>query len=177
MLDTRRRRQIAEATQRVDEDAETKPRLGSNEGQRQINSDFHAFNPGNNGNLTNLRNIAFRSAGTVGDLGRYLHYLQDSFSHRGFSSSLIGQAGSNGTDYPLFGGLVVDNTNHDVGKSAEMAGATWFAIRDWIRTKRCKCADQGDTNVHSWWPRVIQFLERDNSELETKRQILGVPLR
>ena len=72
---------------------------------------------------------------------------------------------------------MVDNTNHDVGKAAEMAGATWFALRDWIKAHKCRCGDQGDTSVHSWWPIVIQFLETDNGELERKRQILGVPQR
>ena len=106
-----------------------------------------------------------------------MHYLQDTFSHRGFSNPYIGQAGSNGRDLPIFGGLVVDNSNHEVGNAAEMAKATWFAIRDWIKVQKCRCGDQGDTNVHSWWPQLIQFLETDNRELERKRQILGVPRR
>ena len=150
------------------------PRAGWNEGQRQINSDLHAFNPGNNGNLTNLRNIAFGRGSGYGDLGRYLHYLQDTFSHRGFSSAYYGQAGA---ILSLDNPLAVDFTNHDVGKAAEMAGATWFAIRDWIKAKKCSCGDQGDTDVHKWWPQVIDFLEADNDQLELKRSILGVPRR
>jgi hypothetical protein len=161
----------------MDENDETKPGPGWTERQRRVNSDYHAFNSGNNGNLDNLRNAALGGSANYVALGRYLHYLQDAYSHRGFSNPYIGQAGSNGTDWPGFGGLVVDNTNHDVGKAAEMANATWFAIRDWIKAHKCKCGDQGDTNVHSWWPQVIQFLETSNSQLETKRQILGVPLR
>ncbi len=164
-------RRMAEADQRTDEDPETSPGLGWNEGQRQINSDYHAFNSGNNGNLSNLRNIAFGRGGTYGDLGRYLHYLQDTFSHRGFGNPVIGQGQA------LWDILSVDYTNHDVGKAAEMAGATWFAIRDWIKAKKCECGDQGDTDVKKWWPRVIAFLETDNDQLERKRQILGVPRR
>ena len=170
-------REIAGADQHVDENPETSPGPGWTEGQRQINSELHAFNEGNMKNLSNLRNIAFSKSGTCGDLGKYLHYLQDTFSHRGFNSPYVGQAGSNGIDVPGFGGLVVDNTNHDVGKSAEMVSATWFAIRDWIRAKKCNCGDQGDTGVEKWWPQVISFLEADNDQLETKRQILGVPRR
>jgi RHS repeat-associated protein len=164
-------RKIAEADQHTDEDEETSPGFGWNEGQRQINSDFHAFNNGNNGNLNNLRNIAFGRGSAYGDLGRYLHYLQDTFSHRGFGNSIIGQGQA------LWDVLSVDYTNHDVGKAAEMAGATWFAIRDWIKTKKCECGDQGDTNVEKWWPQVIAFLETDNDQLERKRRILGVPKR
>src|SRR5262249_975917 len=121
-------REIAGADQHVDENPQTSPGPGWTEGQRQINSELHAFNEGNTKNLSNLRNIAFSKSGTCGDLGKYLHYLQDTFSHRGFSSPYVGQAGSNGIDVPGFAGLVVDNTNHDVGKSAEMVSATWFAI-------------------------------------------------
>jgi RHS repeat-associated protein len=161
-------RKIAEGDQHTDEDPETSPGLGWNEGQRQINSDYHAFNSGNNGNLNNLRNIAVGRGSSYGDLGRYLHYLQDTFSHRGFYSPVYGQ---------LTGGFAVDDTNNDVGKSAEMAGATWFAIRDWIKAKKCDCGDQGDTGVHQWWPTVIRFLETDNDQLELKRQTLGVPRR
>lgn len=142
-----------------------------------MNSNFHAFNEGNLGNLNNLRSGAFANDADCGELGKYLHYLQDTFSHRGFSSSYIGQAGSNGSDFPGLGGLVVDNTNHDVGKAAEMVSATWFAIRDWIRTRKCNCGDQGDTDVHKWWPQVISFLEADNNQLEAKRQTLDVPQR
>ena len=58
-----------------------------------------------------------------------------------------------------------------------MVAATWFAIRDWIKAKKCKCGDQGDTDVNSWWSQAMRFLEADNDDLELKRQILGVPPR
>jgi RHS repeat-associated protein len=170
-------RLIADADQSTDENPETSPGPGWTERQRAANSDFHAFNSGNNANLSNLRAGALGGETNFNALGKYLHYQQDAFSHKGFSNPFIGQAGYNGRDLPGFGGLVVDHTNHDVGKAAEMAAATWFAIRDWIRAHKCHCVDQGDTNVASWWPQVIHFLETDNDQLETKRRILGVPAR
>jgi len=170
-------RLIADADQSTDENDDTSPGPGWTARQRKANSDYHAFNKGNNGNLANLRNNSLSGNSNYVGLGMYLHYLQDSYSHKDFSNSYYGQAGSNGTDYPIIGGLVVDNTNHDVGKAAQMASATWFAIRDWIKAKKCKCGDQGDTNVNSWWPQVMEFLKTDNSQLERKRQILGIPSR
>ena len=58
-----------------------------------------------------------------------------------------------------------------------MASATWFAIRDWIKAKKCKCGDQGDMDVNKLWPQLMDFLKTDNGQLERKRQILGVPPR
>lgn len=168
---------IANADQSVDENPDTQPWLGWNERQRQINSDSHTFNPGNNGNLSNIRNNAMNGGLNYQKFGAYLHYLQDTFSHAGYGNSFIGQFGHNGTDVPFFGGFFVDNTNHDVGKSAQMAAATWFAIRDWVKAHKCFCGDQGDTNVAAWWPQVMEFLNIANDDIEGKRRALGVPRR
>ena len=110
-------------------------------------------------------------------LGSYLHYLQDTYSHRGFGNSYYGQFGSNGTDVPFLAGFVVDNTNHDVGKSSLMAAATWFAIRDWIKAHKCLCGDQGDTNVAAWWPQVMDFLSKANDDIDGKGGALAVAVR
>jgi hypothetical protein len=96
------------------------------------------------------------------------------FSHRGYSNSIIGQLGFNGVDLPLFGGLVVDNTNHDLAKSEDMARATFFAIFEFAKKKNCNCKF---ADLSSWWPQVKAFLETDNGETGKKRQILGVPPR
>ena len=170
-------RLIADADQSVDENPDTEPWLGWNGRQRQINSDNHSFNPGNSGNLFNLHSNAMNGRTNYVVFGTYLHYLQDTFSHRGYDSSLIGQFGSNGTDLPIVGGFLVDNTNHDIGKSVQMAAATWFAIRDWIKVHKCLCDDQGDTSVDTWWPQVMKFLSLPNNDIEGKRQALGVPIR
>jgi hypothetical protein len=79
-----------------------------------------------------------------------------------------------------------DKTANDVGKAAQMARATWFAIRDWIKAAKCKCGDQGDTNVGQWWPQVESFLEAsggpflreiNDGEMARKRQILDLSSR
>jgi len=161
-------RLIADADQSTDENDDTSPGAGVTARQRQANSDYHAFNQGNTGNQQNLWNNALKGPTNYVGLGRYLHYLQDKFSHRGFYNSAYGQ---------LTGGFAVDDTNNDVGKAAQMASSTWFAIRDWIKAKKCKCGDQSDTGVDKWWPQVMEFLRTANDQLERKRQILGVPPR
>ncbi len=168
---------IANADQSVDENPATQPWIGGTARQRRINSDSHTFNEGNNGNLANMRNGAMNGGMNYQKFGGYLHYLQDTFSHRGYGNSIIGQFGYNGTDVPFFGGFFVDNTNHDIGKSVQMAAATWFAIRDWIKAHKCKCGDQGDTNVAAWWPQVMEFLNIANGDIEGKRRALDVPRR
>ena len=107
-------------------------------------------------------------------LGRYLHYLQDTFAHAGFDSAYYGH----GLDlhYP-------DKTDSDVNKTVRMAVSTWYALRDYARAKKCDCLrDWPDAS----WSQVRQFAqasggpdlrEIDDAELEAKRMILGVPRR
>jgi RHS repeat-associated protein len=169
-------RVIADADQNTDENDETAPWIGITPRQRRVNSGNHAFDVELR-DLGNLWSGALAGPANYVGFGRYLHYVQDTFSHRGFSNTFIGQFGSNGTDVPFFGGFLVDNTNHSVGKSAQMAAATWFAIRNWIKAKKCSCKDEGDTNVNAWWPQVMEFLMADNSDLDNKRRILGLSRR
>jgi RHS repeat-associated protein len=171
-------RLIADADQSTDENHQTSPDAGvtlipgpvplpiPNRFIQDKNAVFHGFNPGNNQFLKERWNVACRT-NYVG-LGRLLHYIQDTFSHGGYYSPVYGH---------LFGGYAVDDTNKDVGKASDMASATWFAIRDWIKATKCNCGDQGDTGVDKWWPQVISFLETDNDQKEAKRQILDVPRR
>jgi RHS repeat-associated protein len=172
-------RLIADADQSTDENPNSSPGPGfgitpvawtpfTDRFAQDKNAVFHTFNPGNNAFLKERWTVACSGNANYVGLGRLLHYIQDSFSHRGFYSPAYGQ---------LFGGYAVDDTNNDVGKASDMASATWFAIRDWIKAKKCKCGDQGDTEVHKWWPQVTAFLETDNDEKEKKRQILDVPRR
>ena len=172
-------RLIADADQSTDENPDTSPAPGVTIAPvawvptidrfvEDKNAGFHAFNPGNNTFLRERWRVACSGNANYVGLGRMLHYLQDSFSHRGFYSPVYGQ---------LFGGYAVDDTNNDSGKAADMARATWFAIRDWLKAKKCNCGDQGDTGVDKWWPQVVSFLETDNNEKEAKRQILEVPRR
>lgn len=167
-------RLIADADQSTDENPDSAPWPGLTERQRRANSDSHAFNPGNQGNLSNLRDAAMSEKANYVRFGRYLHYLQDTYSHRGFENSLYGQAGYNGRDFPIIGFFLVDNTNNNLGSSEEMARATFYAIYNFAKKKRCDCAFPP---LNSWWPRVSAFLMADDGDLEGKRLILGVPPR
>ena len=120
-------------------------------------------------------------------LGRYLHFLQDSFSHAGYESDTWGHA----RDEHYY-----DKTASDVPKAMRMAGATWNALNEFAKQK-CNCHGAWDP---SWWQQVKDFsevqtrfpidaaidanYEWDNSfspgdpvALDRKRRILGVPLR
>ncbi len=107
-------------------------------------------------------------------LGRYLHYLQDTFSHSGYDSSSYGH---------LLDLHYVDKTDSDVEKALRMAVSTWYALRDYARAKKCDCLrDWADAS----WSEVRRFAnasggpdyrEINGYELEIKRQILSVPWR
>jgi len=167
-------RLIAEADQSTDENDDTKPLPGLTPGHRKTNADSHAFNEGNEANLSALRTTAMGGGINYVAAGRYLHHLQDTYSHRGFHNPWYGQYGFNGYDVPVLGGLVVDNTNHDLPKSEEMARATFFALYEFAKKKGCECKF---APLNSWWPTVSAFLRANNGDLDNKRRILGVPLR
>ena len=176
-------RLIANADQGTDEDPATMPSAGLTQRQREINAKYHALHEGSHQPyLDNLWNSAMVGKANYVGFGRYLHYRQDMFSHAAYPNSVYGHLFS-----PLH---AADKTRNDVGKAAEMAAATWFAIRDWIRAKKCNCGDEGDTNIGDWWPQVIKFLEAyggtDDTDigdeinaayLREKIRILNVPPR
>ena len=191
-LTTDEARLIADADQSTDDNAETSPELGlrffpnSTTGAsvgvdtiaRFKNETYHGLHPGTHQPyLDSLWRRAVNGCPNYVGLGQYLHYLQDTFSHAGYTNSIYGHAP---------GGHWPDKTASDPGKAAQMASATWFAIRDWIKAAKCKCGDQGDTNVNEWWPQLESFLEAsggpyyreiDSGETARKRQILDVPSR
>lgn len=122
-------------------------------------------------------------------LGRYLHYLQDTFSHSGYESDTYGH---------LFALHYYDKTNSDVPRAIRMAGATWKALNDYTKAKKCGCVGRWE---YSWWEQVIAFSHESGANfgaLETidsageldnfgmrnhplyllrKIRILGLPLR
>ena len=169
-------RLIADADQSTDENPDTAPGSGVTESQRLKNMNYHALHSGaHQTHLDGLRNAAMNGNNYVG-LGRYLHYLQDTYSHRGYTHSSYGH---------LVGSHKVDKTATDPGKAADMVRATWFAINDWVKGKKCGCGP-ADTNVDTWWPTAMTFLkasggpwyrEMNAVEVENKRRILGVPQR
>jgi uncharacterized protein RhaS with RHS repeats len=185
-------RLIADADQSTDENAATSPELGltlvpdsetgAGIGLDRVaqfkNETYHGLHPGSHQPyLESLRKGSLKGCPNYVGLGRYLHYLQDTFSHEGYTNSVYGH---------LPGFHSPDKTANDVGKAAQMARATWFAIRDWIKAAKCKCGDQGDTNVGQWWPQVESFLEAsggpflreiNDGEMASKRQILDLRSR
>ena len=80
-------RLIAEADQGTDENADTAPWLGISVAQAMRNANDHAFT-----SFVHLKLAEFRRTNHshIG-LGHYLHFLQDSYSHKGFSNMIFGQ--------------------------------------------------------------------------------------
>jgi RHS repeat-associated protein len=167
-------RLIADADQSTDEISDTQPFLGWTVAQALRNGYNHAFTQYVNSRSNDLRSAAQSTTHNYVGVGRYLHFLQDTFSHRGFSNSVIGQFGFNGVDLPFFGGFVVDHTNHEIEKSEEMARTTFYALLEWAKRKDCKCQF---SDIGSWWPQVTEFLKASNGDPEKKRRILNVPRR
>jgi hypothetical protein len=167
-------RLIADADQATDENPDTKPNPGWSIAQALRNNDSHAFNLWANSRLSELRNLAMCGDRNYVGMGRYLHFFQDTYSHSGFQSSMYGQFGFNGVDFPGFGGFVVDNTSWHPEKSDEMARNTFFALFEFARKKDCKCTF---ADISTWWPQVAEFLKASNYDPEGKRRILDVPVR
>jgi RHS repeat-associated protein len=167
-------RLIADADQSTDENPDTKPFPGLSITQASQNNDYHAFNLWVNSRMGELRAAAVCKDHNYVGMGRYLHFLQDTYSHSGFQSSMYGQFGFNGVDFPVIGGFVVDNTNWHPEKSDEMARNTFFAIYEFARKKDCKCTF---ADIGTWWPQVAAFLNTSNSDQIGKRRILDVSLR
>jgi RHS repeat-associated protein len=181
---------IAIATQYTDVDPTTAPDLGVSNfpasdpdyGQQQRNMDFHGLHPGSHqpylqrlwrqataGNMSSVQG----EIDNLNGLGLYLHYLQDTFSHEGFTNPSWGHWYSHGPD----------KTNSDVEKAMRMAGATWKALNDFAARNNCKCT--GKFN-NSWWQQVKQFMEASGGpfyreisleELDNKVRILGLTRR
>jgi hypothetical protein len=78
-------------------------------------------------------------------LGQYMHYLQDSYSHTGFESDIIGHA----THLHYY-----DKTASDIPKALRMAAGTWGALNDYAKAKKCGCQGKWDP---SWWGQVVDF--------------------
>ena len=183
-------KEIAEGDQHSDEDDDTKPGLGltvshmmgqgvivPDRDQQRINADFHSFGTPEQ-NLRRAAELlaqASQGGGNRRAFGRYLHFRQDSYSHRDFAgNTTLGQ---------FTGGFSVDHTHTDPSKAMEMARATWDALNDYAKQLGCRCHGTYDP---SQWNTVIDFIlakggsyfrELDTDEIENKRKILQVPRR
>jgi RHS repeat-associated protein len=140
-------RLIADADQSTDENHSTAPGLGLAEEQRQQNRFYHDLHRGNYEGVGSPELWQQAMAGRTNyvALGRYLHYLQDSFSHAGFQSDVIGH---------LSRMHYYDKTASDVPRALRMAGATWSALNGYAKEKKCRCSGRWNP---SWWKQVIDF--------------------
>jgi hypothetical protein len=180
-------REIANGDQGTDENPETAPAFGNTPKQRQINAFYHALHPGSH--LPYLEaHWALASMGIRGNLaafGSFLHYLQDMYSHAGFTDPKWGHS-------PVRGGTHnTDKTDFDVPRAMRMSRSTWDSLVDFaMQTKRCGCKREPDPDT---WKTVQEFSEAsgggfydrrrhtideiDAGYLDNKIRILGVPYR
>ncbi|MCA1631413.1 MAG: hypothetical protein LC785_14305, partial [Acidobacteria bacterium] len=187
---------IAEFDQYADQDPNTAPELGydisvgniggttlvlpmPDVGAQYKNVTYHALRPGSYEGLRSpeLWEAALQdgSHNSMAGVGRFLHDLQDTFSHDGYTDSACGH-GCLKQHYP-------DKTANDVYKAMRMAGATWRALNDFARKVKCGCEGKWD---QSWWTQVKSFVdapgghrlrEINEKELKRKADILGFPPR
>jgi len=176
-------REIANGDQGVDENPATSPAYGDTERQRQVNAFYHALHPGSHQPYLDAHwSNATMGGGNLTALGVYLHYLQDTFSHRGYTDPTWGHAS---------GFHAVDKTDENVSKAMRMARVTRNALIDFAALKKgCHCQRSWSRNTKQ---RLKDFLEAsgggpydrrmhsideiDPQFLNNKIQILGVPPR
>ncbi|HLA11235.1 MAG TPA: Ig-like domain-containing protein [Pyrinomonadaceae bacterium] len=185
-------REIANATQGVDEQSGTQPGYGGhvvlldprpNYQQQQINIDYHALHRGSHQPYLDWHWRRALSGNNLGAIGAYLHYLQDTFSHDGFTDPLYGHS-------PAHGGThVQDKTDADPSKALKMARATFYELRRFAREKlnRCTCNSDVDWNAVARFARAPggnaytrhahSIQDVNPSYLSNKIRILNVPRR
>jgi RHS repeat-associated protein len=147
--------------------------------QWEVNAYYHALHPGSSPGKGNpaLWYEATTGKGSLEKLGQYLHYLQDTYSHETFHSPKEGHGRS---------GHLPDHTIEDPPKVVRAAGATWQALNEYAKLKKC-CSDPWKPE---WNNIVLRFAgiglptrlmrfaaEGSLSNLELKRDVLNVPPR
>lgn len=192
---------IANEDQRTDEDPNTLPARGNTEQQRSQNRVFHALHPGAAPGVGSplLWQGAMNQRNGHQWIGRYLHYLQDSFSHEGYHDDTWGHSPPNfllGNN--KYGDHGVDKTASDAPKAMRMAVATWIALVKYGKAKKgCSCNPKWDD---AWWKQISDFINVETADprastidaleqslenpgwgdfeaLRRKRRILGIPDR
>lgn len=183
--------EIAHATQDVDEQPDSMPGYGNSAQQQWQNIHYHALHPASRAGRSSpvLWAAALQDErGNYRALGAHLHYLQDTFSHEGFTNQVWGHS-------PLGGGTHnTDKTASDVPRAMEMAYTTWYSLNAYAKQKKC-C--QGKWNpvwsemvrrfaeVETNYPRASAidsrhefanaFLPGDPAARSKKRMLLGIP--
>ena len=183
-------RQIAEGDQRSDQDDDKKPAWGKkwvrtwhgpvavpDEAQQKKNADFHAFGTPeqNAARAAELLSQASQGGSNLWAFGTYLHFIQDSYSHREYAGNTTwGQAS---------GGESRDHTSFDKGKAMDMAHDTYDRLERFGEMRGCHCHGDPDWKVvqdfidvgfGNWNP--LDFIrEVTNAQLRQKIGILNVP--
>jgi len=155
--------EIANEDQRTDEDPETRPQYGNTEQQRMKNRVFHGFYPGaieGIGSPLLWRGAMNEKSGHKW-IGRYLHHLQDTYSHAGFTDDKWGHSPVNVlSGNGEYGDHGNDKTSSDPSKAMRMAGATWKALVEYARAKGCNCNPKWD---NAWAKQIIDFINVDTA--------------
>ena len=144
-------RTIGEQTQLTDELANTLPGKGDTEQQRYQNRKYHALHPGAMQGMgsSELWQEAMRDGGAYIGFGRYLHYLEDTFSHSGYTDDVVGHSPLN-VPYGngKYGDHETDKTATDPAKAQRMAASVWQALNQFSRLKKCGC--EGTWKPEMW---------------------------
>ena len=146
--------EIAEGDQGTDEDPDTLPGAG----RVAQNTVFHALHKGavpGVGSQT-LWDNSTKPTPSLKNFGRNLHYLQDTFSHEGFSDPANGH-GPLGKKYDSpfdIGTHSYDKTASDPFKTINMAYSTWKAMKQQA-LQNCNC--KGNDWDNNWFDQIRQF--------------------
>jgi len=195
-FDDSQAREIAEGDQHSDEDADKKPAWGKawvmtwhgpvaveDKDQQKRNADFHAFGTSQQNAIRAAQLLAQASqgGGNPWAFGTYLHFIQDSYSHREYAG--------NTTWGQTRGGESRDHTSFDKDKAMDMARDTYDKLQKFGERRGCQCHGNPD------WDAVQKFInvgydtstiagrggeygrEVSNEQLIEKIGILGVPWR
>jgi hypothetical protein len=155
------------------------------------NEHYHALHPGSHAPyLRRLWARAVEGNGNLEWLGRYLHYLQDTYSHEGYTNSDWGHSPVSALFFDKPGTHATDKTDSDVEKAMRMAEDTWNALKIFAIEKHCQC--DYNKSFDSVRDRIRRFAEAPSGNfferrvntldepsmreyLENKRLILGLP--
>lgn len=190
---------IAEGNQKQDEDENFSPaqwhglvpdslEIGTEDGkrQRERHRKYHALTDRENdeGNLAELLGPALKGVNEkscgggqkyrteqLTNFGRYLHYLQDTFSHRDYTHPSYGHA---------LGGHSPDLPHNNVDKAMDMARKTYEVLARYGDKLKC-CTPSPADGGNVQWDKVRQFFTLkggsklhsiNDQELDAKRRIL-----
>lgn len=144
---------IGNGNQVTDEDETYSP--GFN--KRHQNRNYHALNDWASPGVPSA--ALSPNPGNFVQLGRALHYYQDTFSHAGYSSSVYGH---------FSGGHHFDKTNSDPEAAMKMAEGSWRMMLDFGEKMGCACKgslsdDDKDT--------IRGFIDAPGSDTPTLNEI------